>query len=378
MIRIADSVWSAWRVADVDEPSLPMRLTSSLPADDLVELVRGALRALKDGAGVDEYPGEWSVARAGAAVLLEVEEPDDFEWSLRAIVSYLEREGVDGEVEVWEEEPPPYPIDPAYVLDCRMRVRGERLHRGPGNWGWVADPAALEDLAEMAFEWSMAVAVGEPVALSVAGVPDVWVRSRDDLSASTRQAVQAGELVGWWTLGTESRRVKVHPFMGRISVIATIPSGEWRAHLPGLSAFLRDCSPLLAYGLIKHGSSGGLAASGYSIVRDWPPRPGGVRPKDIDLAAAFENTHAPDSFAVQLLGPGYDSGVVSGPSWRREQVGTDALLVEHVDPAAWFDHEFVPFNPGMTGHRDAVPPEVLVQAREDFARILYAREITLG
>jgi hypothetical protein len=76
---------------------------------------------------------------------------------------------------------------------------------------------------------------------------------------------------------------------------------------------------------------------------------------------------------VQLLSAGHREGIPDAPDWRVERIASGRVLVEHVDPAAWFDGSLVRFG----GHGNPYynpfprPPQFLTRAREDFDPLLY-------
>jgi hypothetical protein len=139
-----------------------------------------------------------------------------------------------------------------------------------------------------------------------------------------------------------------------------------------MTEMLRDQADQLAYGFVRRGWAVDEALLDHSLPYDWPERadrePGGIG----FTAYAFEDLFAPDAFAVQLLGPGYAGRVPEPSDWRQERAGTAAVVLEHHDPAAWFDAPFVPFR-NRTWERDRPePPAVLARARETLAPILYS------
>jgi hypothetical protein len=85
---------------------------------------------------------------------------------------------------------------------------------------------------------------------------------------------------------------------------------------------------------------------------------------------AFEDLYAPDAFGAQLLGPGYADRLPTAPGWHTQNVADATALVQHVDPAAWFDAPFVPL--GQLAQQNLPQPAVLTQARRDLAAILYS------
>jgi hypothetical protein len=144
----------------------------------------------------------------------------------------------------------------------------------------------------------------------------------------------------------------------------------WREPVQELKSLLPAVAETVVYGLIKHGSSVTEAVFGESLSHDWPPRPGVRRTWPLTCARAFESSLAPDAFALQLLGPGYAGRLQPGSSWRQHNVASDTVVLEHTQPEAWFNVEFVPYGPGMRTAIGVSEPAVLAQARREFAEIL--------
>jgi hypothetical protein len=154
---------------------------------------------------------------------------------------------------------------------------------------------------------------------------------------------------------------------GRVALIETgIP---WRRTLAAAVEVLRSAEADLAYGFVKSGSSPLYVTQGESLRFDWPPRPD-VDADRVRRGAVYEDTHAPDAFAVQLLGPGYAERVPDAPPYEATPVGESTLL-EHADLAAWFEAPFVPPDVRWNQIRDVTPPLVLAEARVALAPILF-------
>lgn len=129
------------------------------------------------------------------------------------------------------------------------------------------------------------------------------------------------------------------------------------------------------YGFVKRGSHLPAAIQGSSLSQDWVPVPHfRVR---ASVGVAFENAYVPDAFGIQLLGPGYEGRVPDASDWTRTPAGAGGVILEHADPGAWFDGGLSPFR-GLapTTTRDAIPiPELVAQARVDFAGILFTNDV---
>ncbi|WP_028064761.1 hypothetical protein [Solirubrobacter soli] len=148
----------------------------------------------------------------------------------------------------------------------------------------------------------------------------------------------------------------------------------WQATLSELAAFLERHAGRLAYGRVWRGRSPGETLRVQGMVgADWPDRRSKHRGRGFSKEA-FEAVLAPDAFGVQLLGPGYAGRVPVGPRWRGRPAGENAVLLEHVDPAAWFaapfETQWTHWGPGKPVPPEVPVPAVLAEARADLASIL--------
>ena len=93
------------------------------------------------------------------------------------------------------------------------------------------------------------------------------------------------------------------------------------------------------------------------------------RPRHYYLdAIAYEDHLAPDAYAVQLLGPGYRERLPDGGEWRTTELPGRRVLLEHADPAGWFDE--IRLEAAIRGR--SVPSSALrAQARASIAPILF-------
>jgi hypothetical protein len=168
------------------------------------------------------------------------------------------------------------------------------------------------------------------------------------------------------------RMVAIRPSTGCVSLIHgenDLSANGWRSVVHELKESLLASSRLLVYALVKHGWSVSAARIGNSLFRDWPQRPGFNA--NAGFEAAFEDEYAPDAFAIQLLGPGYKGRIPTGESWRQTSRSTDRVVVEHADLARWFEAPFGPFGGASAAGGRPEPPDVLRDARHDFAPILF-------
>ena len=391
MVRIADEIWKYWRAAHERFCAEAVDLFFASPLSEaraLDALRRAAREAVGDlvsraatAPGGEEFRvGFVSFAPAPDGVLVRVDEwPDNLEALLRGIAARLEAVGVEGRFDLYQ--PPVVPIpEQADLLECRLRVSGERFHnRGP-NHGWRADPDALTQAIEQGLEWCVANAPRAPLSLTVGLLKPVVLQARDDLANLVRKGVDETD-VGVIRLASPAeerfRVLAVHRHSGRVSLIeggATIERHGWRASLASVKAGLLAAAPWAVYGFIKRGSRREAAELGASLSTDWVPMAHRKTPGWAG-GEAFENELAPDAFAVQLLGHEYRC-LPNGPDWLVTPLEVGAALVEHRDPKAWFGRLFGPFGGHRTTPTDpALIPDVVARARDDFAALLFTEEV---
>jgi hypothetical protein len=405
MVRVADRVWEQWRAASVEaEPSVVLILSSRASRKELLAVVAAsasdAFRSLEaDGAATratDWSARQWSLAPAPQGVLLRIdEEPDDCEVLLGRIVSGLDRRGVEGTLDLFESAGPEEVPETAHLFECRLRVRGERYrYRSGGSWGWRSDPARLAEGVDAAVAWCVANAPSSPRLLAVGLVAPVVITPEGDTLGYVQGGLEAAANLGVVHLTSAApdrfRIVAIEPSQGRISFVEggdSVDGHGWRPSIGRLRKVLREASSWAAYGFVKRGSMTAPAQLGSSLHEDWCTVMHN-RPL-AQLGDPFEDLWAPDAFGIQLLGPGYAGRVPEGPNWHATQVGPEAVLLEHVDPEAWFAELFGPFGgrysrPNLVSSaREAAPgpapppppPEVVERARADFAEILFTDEI---
>jgi hypothetical protein len=268
-----------------------------------------------------------------------------------------------------------------HLLECRLRVRGERRHfRGP-NFGWVVDTKALWRVVEAGVEWCVRNGSGLPLTLKVRTLPARVVRRGQELHSSIRQGLEASTEVGVVRVTSATpesfRTMVVEPSRGRVSLIgggAPVET-DWEATRDELRAMMQTTADSTVYGFLKRGSYRPAAESGYSLSQDWPQAE--HHDPATQLGQAFEAEYAPDAFGAQLLGAGYAGRTPQGSDWTYTALGDDRVIVEHRDPATWYARPMVAL--GRHANYMQPPhlpvPHVLAQARRDFAAILFRDEI---
>ncbi len=377
-VAITAGVWPAWReqAEQHEEPGLPLLIVPvgdhGAAARALGEAVREVQTAFEHAHERDREPpfvGEWSWLQVADGVVVVVVECDDLQAVLPAVAAALERRGVAGRFAVYDWPKVATPARTVDLLECRIRIRGTRVRRGPRSYRWQPDPAAHEAILAFAQRWCKEAGPEATLSLRKGMVGPLPVAPGEDLRGRILDAVTEREQVEMDALTAQGfRSFAARPVAGGVSLVA---GGGFvgRAMLAELTAVLRDHAALLVYGYIRRGWALGAALSNNGLPDDWPDRPK-AQPRGIGFTRqAFDDVFAPDAFGVQLLGPSYASRVPQGLSWRQEQIG-DAILLEHVDPATWFDAPFVPFG-HMVAPSDRPVPELLRRARMELSPILY-------
>jgi hypothetical protein len=384
MVRIAERVWPVWRekASQWDEPSLLLLFSPVGDHDNAVIAIRESVLEVQDAFEAEAersdvpdppFTGEWNWVTVADGVLVQVVECDILEDVLPAVAAALERRGVEGVFDVRERPKVTTPPISAHMLECRLRVRGERLRQEARTYRWQADPDAHEAVLAVAERWCRQVGASANQSLAVSTVPPVPLAPGEDVLDRMRKAVVDGMHVGVSAVtADEFRSVAARAHAGGVSLVvggAWVEAGEWLPALAELTGLLREHAELLVYGYIRRGWAVQDALLDPSLPHDWPTRPD-YEPRGIGFARqAFEDVYAPDAFGVQLLGPGYAGRVPQVPAWRPERASDASILLEHADLPEWFDAPFVPFR-SRAHHVE--PPPLLARARVELEPILYS------
>jgi hypothetical protein len=391
MIRISGRIWEYWREVQerFEAEAVNLLFSSSVPQkqafDALRQAATEAIRELESRTshepGFDEMStGAFSFAPAPDGVLVRIDEyPEDLEGLLRGVAARLEEKGIDGRFDHYEPREIVKVPERVDLLECRIRVRGERYHhRGP-NHGWRADPDALAQAVDFGSHWCVANASHLPLSFKVGLLEPVVLPPEDDIGLYMRQGLEQTDVgvVQLSSVGPDRfRRLAVHPWTGRVSLIeggSTIELHGWQAALESLKEMLVAAAPWAVYGFIKRGSHPEAAALGSSLSCNWVP----ILHRNALWGGgdAFEDELAPDAFGVQLLGSDYRSAP-NGGEWRLASVDGGAVLVEHADADAWFGRLFGAFEGDRTVPTDpALIPDIVARAREDFDDVLFTDDI---
>ncbi len=200
MVRIAEPIWAAWReqAEQWDEPSLLLVLSAAGDTGAAVNALRESVLEVQDDyeaegqkSGDPEPPfvGEWNWVRVPDGVLVQIVECEAFEAVLPAVAAGLERRGVEGAFELRERPKVAAPPRTAHLLECRLRVRGDRLRREPGAYRWQADPDAHEAILAVAERWCRQHGGRDAQSLSVSDLAPVPLEPREDVLDRMWEAV---------------------------------------------------------------------------------------------------------------------------------------------------------------------------------------------
>jgi hypothetical protein len=376
-VKLPKRVLTRWRELSADsyKVRIELLLTSQLDPVAATQVLSRSVKRVVQAfeakhadvpPGVDEpFAGEWDVARVPeGAMLIGGYKSDAFEELLQAIVEELGREGVRGTLDLYAL--PEVPSLPAGigVIEARVRVLGRRVVNGRDRW--TASRAALDRVLEAATRWCLEARPDRGVTLQHGARPTLLVRRCDSPYARLRDVM--GD-AGWTTLRSVGndrfRSATVAPAEGRVTIVEGGPivhRAGWRPSVTAATEFLRVVSADAIYAFARRVSrlTDAEVPSPQSTDR--------LQTSRLD-AIAYEERFAPDAFAIQLLGPGYAGRIPAGEDWRETELGAGRVLLEHIDPAPWFDE--VTLEEALGG--ESVPRRGVVQrARSDFAPILFA------
>lgn len=385
MIRVADRVWTHWRQAEASspEPEILLLLATDMPAAVVLQALERAARAAtakiwRELAAESEQgvsTGHWTLAAISEGVLLRIdEEPADFKLLLQQIVANLDAQGIEGRLDVFEPEAQAAVPETRLLLECRLRVAGRREPRAVGKYAWRADPDALRATIDDAVKWCLEG--GRFIALGGRLMPpaplDRDANARELLHAALSHAQHRGVVHLSAADGERFRMMAVDPSRGRVSLIDSHDDldHEWKRLHAGLKQVMSAVADQLVYGFVKTGTKPNAARLGTSLATDWP-RITHFNPF-ARASEAFEDSFAPDAFGTQLLGPGYFGRIPAGPDWTAGHTTATHVLLEHVNPAAWYRAPLA--LPDMVAAPEHLP-DVLVSARLDFAPILFTDDV---
>jgi hypothetical protein len=235
-----------------------------------------------------------------------------------------------------------------------------------GRDRWAANRAALDRVLKAATRWCLEARPDRGVTLQHGAMPALLVRRCDSPRGRLRDVM--GD-AGWTTLRSVGndcfRSATVAPKEGRVTIVEGGPvvhRAGWRPSVAAATEFLRVVSPDAVYGFARRVSR--LTDAEFPNPRSTDR----LQTSQLD-AVAHEERFAPDAFAIQLLGPGYAGRIPAGEDWRETKLGGGRVLLEHIDPAPWFDE--VTLEEALGGE-SVLRRAVVERARSDFAPILFA------
>ena len=375
MVKLRRRVLTRWREvsAESSKVQIELLLSSKLePADAAralsasVNRVIGAFDATHADAppGVDEpRAGEWDVLRVPeGAVLIGGYDSDAFEELLQAILEDHGRAGVRGTLDLYALPAPPSPPASIGVIEGHIRVLGRRVIDGVDRW--AADRAALDRVLEAATSWCLEARPDRGITLRHGSQPALPLRRCESPYGRLREVMGDS---GWTTLRSigddRFRSVTAAPNEGRVTIVEAGPivhRAGWRPSVRAATQLLRLVSEDAVYGFVRRVSS--LASTEFAWLST-------DRLQSLSLVAAHEERFAPDAFAIQLLGPGYEARIPTRARWRKTELVAGRVLLEHIEPAPWFDE--LTLEEAVAG--ESVPRRaVIAAARADLAPILFA------
>jgi hypothetical protein len=381
MIRMPKRVLRRWRAIAGDgqygdDTYIEVLFTSRLDPVAAADVLTASLRRVQheyaeahtevdpDLRGVP-FAGEWDVTPvAEGALLFGGRKSDDGEAVLHAMVADLDRQGVSGRLDLYAL--PDAPGRPAGigVIDASLRIVGQRV-AGPGRSRWSADRDALERVVEAATHWCSGVRPDRAVTINSGTLPTMLVRRPESPYARVRAVLYRDFLMTFSSIGDDRfRTVAVSPDNGRVSLLEGGPRlhrSGWRPAVADVTELLTSMSADLVYVRVRRENDIHRAESPETRQAD--------RPRAYyHEAIPCEDHLAPDAYAIQLLGPGYQGRLPDGEECRTTQLPGGRALLEHADPAGWFDE--VSHEAAIRG--ESVPSRALLtRARESMAPILF-------
>jgi hypothetical protein len=389
-VRIAERVWAVWKreAAEHDEPTISLLFTPIGDAHEAAAAVTRALREVQRVFGAEPeasdrsespFAGEWDWVRVSDGVLVQVVECELLEKMLPAVAAALERRGIEGVFDLYERRKLATPPTRAHLLECRVRLRGERLQRGPRDYLWRAAPAAHKEFLAVAERWCRQSSQDASCSLNSGTTGPVPLEPGEAVAERMYDTVVDNIHVELSAVtDDEFRSVAARAWAGGASLVVgggAVEATGWPHALADLKAVLYEHADLFAYGHVRRGWGVTEALLDDSLPKDWPHR-ADHQPRGIGFTAqAFEDLYAPDAFGVQLLGAGYAGRLPDAEEWLEEPAANGAVLLEHADLPAWFAAPFVPFGHRPRPPNHVPPPSTLARAREALASILYRRGV---
>jgi hypothetical protein len=322
---------------------------------------------LPDAAGALPYPGEWHVTPVPeGALLIGGRKSDDRAGELlETIAADLSAQGIKGKLGLYKLPELPSTRASVSYFEATIRVVGQRTSRR----SWVVDREALERVLRAGVDWCLEARPDRGITVQSGANPTMIVRRCD---SPRRRALEVLYREFWTTLRSigedRYRSVTAMPLEGRVTVFEAGPCVHhrgWRPTIAALKQFLSLTHADAVYGRVRRAEDPHDAQHPYSAAYEHDRLAHtGANP------LAYEDHLARDAYPIQLLGPGYTRPLPTAEEWIATQLGDGHTLLEHSDPAAWFDEITL----ADAIHRRPLPRTELVErARATLAPILYPR-----
>jgi hypothetical protein len=387
-VKVSKQVWTRWaELSEYRKPAITLLLVSRQSREKVLAALGKARRALTPADPLSEFVvGRCEAMVVPQGVALEISQgPSDFETLLGLIADGVAQRGITGRFEVLENDAPD-PPDEIPLVECRLRVRGERRPLDV-RFQWFPEPDAIQRLALAAARWCLALPGAEGGSLKISTFPRVMLDPAQDLEDLIRVTITRVGIY-WFGIGAVAggrwRLATIRPDGRNGGTVGLVqagprmlePGGKWREAVADVKEFMVEHLDDLSYGLVKHGSWMSAAILRSSLMYDWPTLPG-VRS---NLGEAWEDQYAPRPFAVQLLGPGFADRLPDHPDWRITPLRDGFVFLEHRRPDRWFEIPFAPFGGCRNLQSPPLdpPPGVFTEALEDLSALLITEEIGLS
>jgi hypothetical protein len=354
-MEIAPAVWEL--LAEMDEPEFAL-LVAGDASTEREEEVRLAIERAADTVRPTLEPWEGghvghfrTVALPIGVAVATSEDSTKLEDFVRAFADELGQAGIGGVLELVSDiqdrdAAPEFRLanlsllERGHCFECRLRLRGGLTASG-GHPRWNASP----DVFRAGIDRAMAFVFGEGPSERFMHADFGWYRfdHRDSVLPWVIRAVASTDVLSVKLYGLYQgyyRAAGLNPFRGRISLVEGGRDADvWQEPVGRLREELLEAAENTVYGFVKRGRSPLHAASGSSLLYDWPPFPGSERPERRRHVDLLEDHLLPDVLGIQLLGSSYDGRLPADlPDWHARRVG-DATLLEHAQPELWFAHD---------------------------------------
>ena len=337
--------------------TLRMVFDSSLNPVEALTVLEQALKDMVLPSGPKVAPGGVALSSWGPVVTIHgIASPAEAEKTLDDLGQTLAAAGGFGSL-----RPLPYQAVPignpdvaVYGFTAGICIEG---HPDPSEpMKWVSQPQTMSAIVEKAIQWCILPDGSYYVSSGWSTVQCTLEQGRDLLATSMSADLLSTRLV----CATDEGHIRsvVFGYTGTVFFARVDPEGAWEIAVSDLADVLASLSGHINYGAVKVAQLT-VESWDWFIDNDWPPRPYLMRGKS-ETGRSIVETHVPDAFGVQLLGPRHR--IPSSKRWVQRQVSGRHVLLVHRDLASWFP-----------GH---LPDETtLEKARDDFMPMLLTNDI---